>query len=484
MLRKYLQGAKLTDITQLGLDRVVTLAFENINELGDIAKYNLNIELMGKYSNIILVNSNNKIIDSIRHVDSSMSSVREVLPAREYIEPTSLNKQEFIGMDYQQFIANLQLASMDPYFEESNMTKLFANQFVGFSKLFMDNLLVAANFNRVINTQVTQTMFNIINLVLYNAPNHLLHIKKYENDYHLDLLDYSTTINSTELSDFLDNYYNKKESLALLKNVKINLAKEVTNFKNKYNKNLDRVNDILNESSNMDKYKLYGELISSNMYKLKGGEKELECENYYDNNALITIPLNESYSPSKNSQSYFKKYTKLKNAIAHATEQKNDYEDNIEYLDSVLYMIDEASSLDELQTIKQELASTGFINFATGKKKYQDEKTLPPYSYEFEGVTILAGRNNVQNDKLTLKDSKKTYTWLHTKDYPGSHVIVNAENPSDKLLEYAANIAVKHSSAKNPGKVSVDYTLVKNVHKPAGSKPGKVIYTDYKTIII
>ena len=484
VLRKYIQGARFTNINQYGLDRVVSISFENINELGDLTKYNLYIELMGKYSNIILVNSNNKILDSIKHVDASMSSIREVLPAREYILPSPLNKQEFAGMNFDGFIANLQLASMDPYFSKENMTKIIANQFVGFSKTFVDNLLVIANFKDTINTEVAQTMFNVINLVLYNSPNHMVHLAKYDNDYHVDLSNYSTTINPVEISEFLDKYYGEKEKLAVLKNAKLNLAKDVNGFKNKYVKNLNRVLDILKDEKNMETYKLYGELISANMYKLHGGEKELIAENYYDNNNLITIPLNESISASRNSQNYFKKYNKLKNAIAHATEQKQDYEENIDYLDSVLFSIDQITSSEEIQEIKNELIEQGYIHYASGKKKYKDEVAIGPYKYKFDGIEIVAGRNNFQNDKLTLKESKKTYTWLHAKDVHGSHVIIKSESVSDALIEYAAKIAVSHSEAKASNKVSVDYTLVKNVHKPSGAKPGKVIYTDYKTIII
>ena len=484
VLRKYIQGAKFTSINQYGLDRVVSLGFENINELGDLTKYNLYIELMGKYSNIILVNNNNKILDSIKHVDATMSSIREVLPAREYILPSPLNKQEFVGMNYEAFIANLQLASMDPYFSKENMTKIIANQFVGFSKTFVDNLLAISDYKDIINTEVAQNMFNIINLILYNSPNHMIHLSKFDNDYHVDLANYSTTINRLEISEFLDKYYGEKEKLALLKNAKLNLAKDVNTFKSKYVKNLNRVLDILKDEKNMETYKLYGELISANMYKLHGGEKELVTENYYDNNNLITIPLNENISASRNSQSYFKKYNKLKNAIAHATEQKKEYEDNIDYLDSVLISINQIDSNSEIQEIKNELIDQGYIHYASGKKKYKDEEALGPYQYECDGVEIVAGRNNYQNDKLTLKDSKKTFTWLHTKNVHGSHVIIKSENPTNAQIEYAAKIAVMHSEAKDSSKVSVDYTLVKNVHKPSGSKPGKVIYTDYKTIVI
>ena len=484
VLRKYLQGAKLIKISQLGLDRVAIFTFENINELGDLENYNLYVELMGKYSNIILVNSSNKILDSIRHVDATMSSIREVLPGKTYIAPTTLNKQEFIGMTYDQFIANIQVASMDMYFSADNMNKIIANQFVGFSKTFINNLFWQCDIKQNFNKQNTIDLFNLINLVLYNSASHMVHLRNFGNDYHIDLNDFSTTINRFSLSEFLDEYYSKKEYNSILKNAKLNIQKIVNGFLSKYSKNLDRVNGIIEESKNMEQYKLYADLLTTYMYKINPGDSEVTLEDYNDNNNPIVIALNPSFSPPKNAQTYYKKYNKLKNAIVHANEQKEEYLSNIDYLKSVLFLIDMSSSTEEINEIKKELSSQGYINYAHGKKKYSDEKALEPYSYTFDGITILAGRNNIQNDTLTLKDSKKSFTWLHVKDFHGSHVIIKDDNPSDECIEYAAKIAVSHSEAKDSSKVPVDYTKVKYVHKPSGAKPGKVIYTDYKTIII
>ena len=484
VLRKYIQGAKLIEIKQYGLDRVVSLEVENINELGDVARYKLFIELMGKYSNVILVNNENKILDSMRHVDYTMSSIREVLPAREYILPGTLDKNEFIGMDFEQFAANLQLAAMDPYFSLENMSKIIANQFVGFSKTFIDNLLKLCSITDKFNIENTTKMYNVINLVLYNSSQGLCKLLAYDKDYHIDLEKFETSESSTHLSDFLDEYYQKKELLQSIKTVKFNLQKDVLNFKGKYEKNLKRVNEILAEASNMEKYKLYGELISANIYRLETGMKEAKLENYYENNESITIPLKENYTPARNAQAYFKKYNKLKSAITYATTQKEDYEKNIDYLEDVEYLIEEAGSIDELEGIKLELHEAGYIKWSNGKKKYHDDIALTPHEYSMDGITILVGRNNIQNDRLTLKESKKSYTWLHTKDFHGSHVIVKSDDIPDKVLEYAASLAVLHSQAKGSSKVAVDYTLVKFVHKPNGAKPGKVIYTNYKTIIV
>lgn len=484
VLRKYLQGAKLVQIKQYGLDRVVSLEVENINELGDLVRYNLFIELMGKYSNLILINNENKILDSMRHVDFTMSSIREVLPAREYIMPSTLDKNEFIGMDFEQFTANLQLAGMDPYFSLESMSKIIANQFVGFSKTFVDSLLSFCNITDTFNKENSTKLFNTINLILHNINQNLIKLTNIEKDYHVDLNNFETSDSSTPISNFLDTFYANKEALQSLKTAKFNLQKDVLNFRCKYEKNLKRVFEILEDAYEMEKYKLYGELISSNIYRMNIGMKEIKLENFYDNNSLITIPLKENLTPARNAQNYFKKYNKLKNAISYATTQKEDYEKNIDYLESVIFLISEATSLAELENIKLELAEAGYIKMANGKKKYHDEITLSPYSYTLDNIEILVGRNNLQNDKLTLKDSKKGYTWLHTKDIHGSHVIIKSEDVPNHVLEYAAKLAVEHSQAKGSSKVAVDYTLVKYVHKPNGAKPGKVIYTNYKTIII
>ena len=484
VLRKYIQGAKLIGIKQFGLDRVVSLEFENINELGDMVSYNLMVELMGKYSNIILVNHSNKILDSMRHVDFTMSSIREVLPARDYELPSTLDKGEFLTMDYDQFVATLQVAAMDPYFSIENMAKIMANQFVGFSKTFMQELFRYCSITDQFRNDNTNKLFQTIHMILQYIQSDMVKLTLYENDYHVDFKDFSTSNVATPMSDFLDDFYAQKEQKHVFQTSQFNLRKDVSSFIAKYQKNLKRVNEILEDAAQMEMYRLYGELISANIYRMKIGLKEIELENYYDQNNLVTIPLKENFSPSRNAQMYFKKYSKLKNSILYATKQKEDYEKNIDYLEDVMFLISEASCLDELEQIKLELSEAGYLKIASNKRRYYDEVALDPYSYTHNGITILVGRNNLQNDKLTLRDSRKTYTWLHTKDIHGSHVIIKSDSVPDDTLEYAAKLAVKHSQAKGSSKVPVDYTLVKYVHKPSGAKPGKVIYTNYKTILI
>lgn len=481
VLRKHLQGAKLLKIAQYGLDRVIEFVFENIDELGDISRKSLYIELMGKYSNIILVNNTKKIIDSMRHVDSTMSSIREVLPARDYILPTTLDRSTFIGMDYDQFLATLQVAMMTPTTKENDYAGLISNQFIGFSRLFVQNLLDFCNFENTFTNENTRKMFTSISILLNNCNNRLVKLINIGKDYHIDLNDYSTS--STLLSEFLDKYYSEKENKNILHGYKQSLSREVLNQKSKYDKNLKRVNEIITESKDMEKYKEYGELLSSNIYRMQSGLKEIEVENFFDNNNPVIIPLNESFSPSKNAQQYFKKYTKLKNSLLHANAQKEDYENNLDYLENVLYQIEECENVNDVEEIRKEFIDEGYIHSNPSKKKKAQEVSMP-HKYEMNGIEILVGKNNIQNEKLTLKEAKKTYTWLHTKNVHGSHVIIKSDEVPDDVLLYAAELAVKHSQGKNSSKIEVDYTLVKNVRKLPGGKPGKVTYTNYKTIVV
>ncbi len=219
------------------------------------------------------------------------------------------------------------------------------------------------------------------------------------------------------------------------------------------------------------------------MYRMEIGLENIEVENFYDDNNLVKIPLQKNLTPSRNSALYFKKYNKLKNSLLHSKEYKKVYKDEINYLNSVLFEIEDAQTIFELDEIHEELAALGYVKKKTKKGKKKD---LPsePIAYECNGVRILVGRNNIQNDRLTLKQARKNHTWLHTKNIHGSHVIIESENPTDEVIYYAATLAKKHSKAKDSSKVEVDYTLAKYVHKESGAKPGMVVYTDYKTIIV
>lgn len=479
ILRKHLQGAKLLSISQYGLDRVITFKFENINELGDLVQKSLVVELMGKYSNVILIDDKEKIIDSMRHVDITMSSVREVLPNKNYILPTTLGKKNFTALSFDEFSETLINS------DSLDLPSAISNNLIGFSKSFVNSFLKELQLsNADVSRENLKIIYDKLIDVFKTMENASFNFKMTENekDYHLDINDICK--NNLALSAFLDEYYSKKESVSLIKNAKMNIEHDVNSHISKLSKKLANVNEILLDSENLEKYKQFGELLNCNMHNLSIGMDKIEVINFYDNNNLITIPLQKNLTPSRNAQNYFKKYNKLKNSIVHATAYKKEFETDIDYLNSVVCELELAESLKEIDEIREELVSSGYIKKAYKSNKKRDDLPSEPIKYEYNGITILVGRNNVQNDKLTFKIAKKTDMWLHTKKIHGSHVIIKSDNVSDDVLLYAAKLAVMHSAGKNSSKVEVDYTQVKFVHKEVGAKPGMVVYTDYHTVIV
>ena len=480
ILRKHLQGAKLISINQQGLDRVVIFTFQNLNEMGDLVERSLIIELMGKYSNVILTNENNKIIDSMRHVDITMSSVREVLPNKDYILPTTLGKFNFENISFEEFKQNLLK-------QDSNigLSNKLSNAFIGFGKSFTSTVLENLDISlEDLSNDDYKKVYDKLNFIFSTLKNNSFNFKTISDgkDYIID-----TSCISDEklaLSNFLDDFYTKKESISLIKVAKMNIEHDVNAHISKLNKKLKVVLETLNESENFENYRIYGELLNCNMHLLKIGMDKISVVNFYDNNNLIDIPLQKNLTPSKNAQNYFKKYNKSKNAIVHAKKYKKEYEDDINYLNSVISELSLAETLNEIDDIKEELILGGYIKKASKSKSKKKDTPSEPIKYEFNGTEILVGRNNIQNDRLTFKIAKKSYMWLHTKNIHGSHVIIKSEEVSDELLYHAAKLAVMHSQGKNSSKVEVDYTLVKYVHKEVGSKPGMVVYTDYHTIIV
>lgn len=487
VLRKYLIGAKLISITQIGLDRIVNFTFETIDDFGDVVKKTLVVELMGKYSNIILT-GNEKIIDSIRHVDITMSSVREVLPSKKYIVPSSLGKYNFLSINEDKFIKIVSENALKSEFENVSLINLLSNLFVGFSKGFAQavcNLLsIQSEFlKELITAELLHTLYTKINEIFSEIELNKIFLTANETGKDYSIVECNKPQDVFAISKFLDEFYSSKENASLLKSSKQNLKRDINTHISKTTKKLALVLKTLEDEPNLEKYKQYGEIISSNIYKMQIGMDILVTENFYNNNEQISIPLQKNLTPSRNAQNYFKKYNKLKGSISHAKEYKKSYEEELDYLNSVLFEIDEATSIFELDEIHEEIISAGYSKKVYKKGKKKDEPSTP-LSYEFNGVKILVGRNNTQNDRLTLKIARKNYTWLHTKNIQGSHVIIEAENVDDETLYYAATLAKEHSNGKNSSKVEVDYTLVKYVHKEIGAKPGMVVYTDYKTIIV
>ena len=481
LLRKHLVGFRIVNISTLNLERIVTIELEGYNELNDKLRKKLIIELMGKHSNIILLNENNKIIDSIRHLDISSGSLRDILPAREYILPNNDTKLDFYNASKEDFINII----------NDDITKSITNNYTGFSNSFVSSILENLNIsNDDFSKNDLSTLYYTIKTILLNIETNNVKLINYNTN------DYVITNSNTEplqVNFFLDDFYSQKEEKDSINTYRNNLLKLVLTALKKISKKLDNINIKLKECDNMDKYRIYGELITSNLYKLDFNQnaESVVLENYYDNNNNITIPLDKTISISYNAKKFFKKYHKLKNTLEIVSIQKQDTEKEIDYLESIVYELENANSISDLDEIYLEISENGIFKGKeksnikknkVNKKKVHDE--YEPIIYTVDGFTLYVGKNNKQNDYITTKLGKNEDYWFHTKDIRGSHCLLkcNGKNVKEHTLVACCQIAAFHSKAKLSSNVPVDYCFVKYVKKPNGSKPGMVIYTNNKTM--
>lgn len=481
LLRKHLVGFRILNISTLNLERIVTIELEGYNELNDKLRKKLIIELMGKHSNIILLNENNKIIDSIRHLDISSGSLRDILPAREYILPNNDTKLDFYSTSKEDFINII----------NDDITKSITNNYTGFSNSFISSILENLNIsNDSFSQNDLSALYDTIRSILLNIEiNNVKLVNHNTNDYVL------TTSNTEPLqvNFFLDDFYSKKDEKDSINTYRNNLLKLVLTALKKISKKLDNINAKLKECDSMDKYRIYGELITSNLYKLDSNQnaESVVLENYYDNNNEITIPLDKTISISYNAKKFFKKYHKLKNTLEIVSVQKQDTIKEIDYLESIVYELESANSISDLDEIYLEISENGIFKGKekanvkknkVNKKKVHDE--YEPIIYTIDGFTLYVGKNNKQNDYITTKLGKNEDYWFHTKDIRGSHCLLkcNGKSVKEHTLVACCQIAAFHSKAKLSSNVPVDYCFVKYVKKPNGSKPGMVIYTNNKTM--
>lgn len=481
LLRKHLVGFRIVNISTLNLERIVTIELEGYNELNDKLRKKLVIELMGKHSNIILLNENNKIIDSIRHLDISSGSLRDILPAREYILPNNDTKMDFYNTSKEDFMNIV----------KNDITKSITNNYTGFSNSFISSILENLNIsNDSFSQNDLSALYDTIRSILLNIEiNNVKLVNHNTNDYVI------TTSNTDPLqvNFFLDDFYSKKEEKDSINTYRNNLLKLVLTALKKISKKLDNINLKLKECDNMDKYRIYGELITSNLYRLDSNQntESIVLENYYDNNNETTIPLDKTISISYNAKKFFKKYHKLKNTLEIVSVQKQDTIKEIDYLESIVYELESANSISDLDEIYLEISENGIFKGKekanvkknkVNKKKVHDE--YEPIIYTIDGFTLYVGKNNKQNDYITTKLGKNEDYWFHTKDIRGSHCLLkcNGKSVKEHTLVACCQIAAFHSKAKLSSNVPVDYCFVKYVKKPNGSKPGMVIYTNNKTM--
>ncbi len=503
LLRKNLIGLRIKNIIATNLERVVTIEFEGFDDIDDIITKKLIIELMGRHCNIILVDENNIIIDSLRHIYSSTNELtRDIIPHVKYIYP-STNKLNFLEVsNFNDFSLKLNLDFNKTLV--NNLPMYISNVFNGISKSFINNIInkLEIDISSNLNTNILETIYNYINDIIM-CSNSLALGFDIIKDSNGNIKDYVLTKKKStkpfSLNFFVDDYYFNKESSEELKIYRNSISKLILSTLKKYKKRLFNINEKLKECDNMDTYKLYGELITANLYRIQNSNTDkLQLENYYDNNSIITIPLDKRYSPSHNAKLFFKKYNKLKNALSIVGEQKQETLKDLDYIESVIYELEACSTIDDITNIFEEISESSVFKEKTDKYKEKKNPKIKkskltknknvnfnPIKYKIENYTFLVGRNNTENDYLTLKYAKKTDLWFHTKDIHGSHCILVLNNgplPDNDILVKCAEIAAYHSKAKNSSNVPVDICQVKFVKKPNGSKPGMVIYKNNKTI--
>ena len=480
LLRKYLIGSKIKKIYSNSLERIVFIELEGYNELNDLVSKTLVIELMGKHSNIILLNDKNIIIDSLRHLDIEDGSLRDIMPAHEYTIPIS-DKKDFYNISEKEFTIT------------GSISSYMSDTYNGISKTFILNVLnkLDINDNNYSNEDIVN-IYNYIKDVLDNlGTKNVSTIKLDEKDY---TIEFSKTDELLQTNFFLDDFYKEKEENEIIKNYKSNLSKLVLSSLKKITKKVNNINLKLKECDEMDTYRIYGEIITANLYRIDNSKnaESISLENYYDNNNIIVIPLDKTISPSLNAKKFFKKYNKLKNTLAIVSEQKKEATKELDYLESIVYELEDATTISDLEEIDNEISENVLFknNFkASNVKKNKVNKRnvhdeYEPITYNVDGFTLYVGKNNKQNDYITTKLGKNDDLWFHTKDIRGSHCLLkcNGEKVNDNTIVACAEIAAFYSKAKLSSNVPVDYCYIKNVKKPSNSKPGMVIYTNNQTI--
>ncbi|PAY25546.1 NFACT RNA binding domain-containing protein [Ligilactobacillus salivarius] len=470
MLRKYLEGAKLLKIKQLDNDRVVYFEFLTRNELGDKLPLLLSAEIMGRYSNVILINqSTNKIIDTIKHVGMDQNRYRTLLPGATYRQPPTQNKENPFEQDSNTFEELIQ-----KYPNREVLADNLLKQYQGISRdnalALADKLHSSNNFVQAFNDFLAMTEDPISTM---NGNNFSI------------FADNPNDKKFTTLSEMLDVFYHTKANRDRVQQQGGQLLHVIRKNLQRNKKKLKKLSNELKATENADEYRIKGEVLTTYLYQIKRGMTKITLPNFYDNNKEITISLSNQLSPSQNAQKYFKKYQKLKNAVTFVNEQIELTKKEVAYLEEIQTQIELATPAD-LNDIKTELQQEGYIKKKQQKSKHSSRvKINKPESFiASDGTEILVGKNNLQNEKLTLHTAKKTDIWLHAKNIPGSHVIIKSNNPSDETLFEAAMLAAYFSKFRSSANVPIDYVQVKNIRKPNGSKPGFVIYEGQKTLTV
>lgn len=480
LLRKHLEGYILENIHQVELDRIIIFEVKGRNEIGDVSSKQLIVEIMGRHSNITLVDKErNMILDSIKHVSFAINSHRALLPGQEYKLPPAQHKANPFAADEDDILRKID-------FNSGKIDKQLVTAFSGLSPLLAKEALFHSGLaNR---TTIPKAFMTLMKKVEEHAYSPAITVNENKENFYLFSLEHANgkSYHYPSLSAMLDRFYFGKAERDRVKQQSSDLERFMQTEKEKNEKKIKKLERTLTEAANADQHQLFGELITANMYSIEKGMKSVEVINYYDENgATAEIPLDPKKTPSENAQSYFKRYTKAKNSIAIVHEQIDKAKEEAAYFDSLLQQIQTASPRD-IEEIREELMEEGYIKQKqkrNGKKQQNVKPTLDTYTAG-DGTEILVGKNNKQNDYLTNKLAGRDEIWLHTKDIPGSHVVIRTKEPSDETILEAAVLAAYFSKARSSSSVPVDYTRVRHVKKPNGAKPGYVIYEQQQTVYV
>lgn len=490
LLRKHINNGRITDIVQPKLERIIRFEIEHLDELGDLCRKYLIVEIMGKHSNIIFCNEEERIIDSIKHVSAQMSSVREVLPGRDYFIPETVEKLNPLHVNFVDFSAMLTG-------KPTGLAKAIYTSFTGISPVVAEEICYVAGVDSSITPkelpedillhlyrqfclffdEVSKKHFTPCIYYSGAEPKEfsavaLSHFAKYEAK------------NFDSMSALLETYYATKNTVTRIRQKSVDLRRIVQTALERNRKKYDLQIKQLRDTENRDKYRIYGELINVYGYGLEADAKELECLNYYTNET-IQIPLDKTKTPQENAQKYFDKYNKQKRTYEALVSLIEETRDEIVYLESVSNALDIALSEDDLSQIKEELTDAGFVKRKFTKKKVKISSK--PFHYlSSDGYHMYVGKNNIQNEELTFHFATGNDWWFHAKGCPGSHVIVktNGDELPDKTFEEAGKLAAYYSKNRGSEKIEIDYIEKKHVKKPNGGKPGFVVYyTNYSLMI-
>ena len=516
VLRKHLTGGTIRRIYSTGLERIVFIDVDVYNELNDLITKTLVVELMGKHSNIILLNSEHTVIDSLRHLNKFDNSNRDIFPGSKYLNIESAKKDFLAVKTFDEFYRDVSI-------DAENLPSTLSKVYNGFGKKNISYLLETLNIPTAVSTNNLKEVYSYLKDLFANMPDNVV-LKEYSS-VKKDYFAYKSTNDGLAVNFYLDDFYTSKEQSEQFKQYRDTVLKLVLNHVGKIKERISTIDSKIADCTNAEKYRLYGELITSNLYRIPDyPQAEVTLENYYDNNNLITIPLDEKFSPSKNAKNFFKKYRKLQNTIAIIEKQKELSEAELSYLESIVYELEEVSTIEDIDNIYSEICdnlifgknantvnnhvytstnkvanlnNSNYLNHSKNGNLKKENSSNMPEKRNIDGYTVYIGKNNKQNDYLTCRLAQNSDIWFHTKDIHGSHVVLkndslhsSSENSSasctfnipDSVLYKCASIAAYYSKARMSQNVPVDYTLIKYVKKPNGAKPGMVIYTNNKTI--